>query len=458
MGTPPFASPTQLLDILAPLDAIAAQFDLLTATGTPGQAISISTDTRTIQPGDIFLALRGETFDGHGFVEVAQKQGANLAIVDHPVEIVMPQIVVRDTLAAYQQLGQWWRHQFQIPVIAITGSVGKTTTKELIAAVLGCYGNVLKTEANYNNEIGVPKTLLQLRDDHDFAVIEMGMRGPGEIATLSQIAQATLAVITNVGTAHIGRLGSREAIAAAKCELLAELPNQSQAILNGEQPLLLAMAQSVWNQKTITYGLEAGDIRGHLVSEQTIDINGQIYPLPLPGRHNALNFLAAIAVAQALELDLTRLETGITVNLPPGRAKRYTLASDIVLLDETYNAGLESMLAALQVLADTPGKRRIAVLGPMRELGNFSVEFHHEVGAKVKSLGLDYLFILDIEAEGNALAQGATPVPTQQFSQHADLIECLAQFIQPGDRVLFKASHSVGLDRVVAAIKTAQGA
>ncbi len=446
MGTRTFATPDQLLEILAPLAATPHTFDLVTPN-PPGQ--TVSTDTRTLQPGDIFLALRGETFDGHGFVHVAKNQGASLAIVDHPVAVAIPQIVVKDTLAAYQRLGQWWRQQFAIPVIAITGSVGKTTTKELIAAVLGCYGTVLKTEANYNNEIGVPKTLLQLRAEHDFAVIEMGMRGPGEIAVLSQITQPTHAVITNVGTAHIGRLGSREAIAAAKCELLAELSTTSTAILNGEQPLLLTMAQSVWHQETITYGLESGDLRGALLPEQQLEVNGEKYLLPLPGRHNALNYLAAMAVAQSLGLDLSRLHAGITVNLPPGRAKRYTLEPDIVLLDETYNAGLESMLAALQILAEIPGARRIAVLGPMRELGDYSVAFHQEVGAKVKNLGLDQLLILDTDVEGNALALGAAPMPTEQFHTHEELVEWIEGFKGTGDRFLFKASHSVGLDRVV---------
>lgn len=444
-----FATPTELLTILSALAATPQNFDLITA---PPTQPTISTDTRTLQPGDIFLALRGETFDGHRFVEVAQQRGASLAIVDQALSIPIPQIIVNDTLAAYQTLGQWWRQQFSIPVIAITGSVGKTTTKELIAAVLGCYGQVLKTEANYNNEIGVPKTLLQLTDDHDFAVIEMGMRGPGEIAVLSRIAQATVGVITNVGTAHIGRLGSREAIAQAKCELLEQLPQTSTAILNGEQPLLLAMAEKVWAQNTITYGLEAGALRGTVLADEIIEINGNLYPLPLPGRHNALNYLAAVAVLQALNLDLSPLQSGITVQLPPGRAKRYTLEPDIVLLDETYNAGLESMLAALQILAETPGTRRIAVLGPMRELGDYSVALHQEVGERVKTLALDQLLILDTEAEGAALAQGATPIPTQQFSQHQDLIEYLKQVTRPGDRLLFKASHSVGLNRVVNAL------
>jgi UDP-N-acetylmuramoyl-tripeptide--D-alanyl-D-alanine ligase len=412
-------------------------------------ALGLSTDTRYIEPGQIFLALRGESFDGHRFVEQAIAAGAIAAIVDQPVDAAVPQILVADTLKAYQAMGRWWREQFTIPVIAVTGSVGKTTTKELIAAALGTQGMVLKTEANFNNEIGVPKTLLNLNPSHRFAVVEMGMRAPGEIAELAQIAQPTIGVITNVGTAHIGRLGSREAIARAKCELLAELPIQSTAILNADNPLLLETAGGVWAGKTITYGLTQGDLRG-TVADQTLEVKGTSYPLPLPGAHNALNFLAAIAIFQGLGLDDTPLRQGLTVNLPGGRAQRHTLANDIVLLDESYNAGPESMEASLKLLSKTPGQRHIAVLGPMKELGDYTEQLHREIGGVVEALQLDELLILDTGLEGNAMAAGVVTVPTRQFAEHASLTAHLQQSLQAGDRVLFKASHAVALDRIVA--------
>jgi UDP-N-acetylmuramoyl-tripeptide--D-alanyl-D-alanine ligase len=412
-------------------------------------ALGLSTDTRYIEPGQIFLALRGESFDGHRFVEQAIAAGAIAAIVDQPIDAAVPQIVVADTLKAYQAMGRWWREQFTIPVIAVTGSVGKTTTKELIAAALGTQGVVLKTEANFNNEIGVPKTLLNLTPSHRFAVIEMGMRGPGEIAELAQIAQPIIGVITNVGTAHIGRLGSREAIARAKCELLAELPIQSTAILNADNPLLLETAEGVWAGKTITYGLTQGDLRG-TVADQTLEVNGTHYPLPLPGAHNALNFLAAIAIFRVLGLDDTPLRQGLMVNLPGGRAQRHTLANDIVLLDESYNAGPESMEASLKLLSKTPGLRHIAVLGPMKELGDYTEQLHREIGGVVEALQLDELLILDTGLEGNAIAAGVATVPTRQFAEHASLTAHLQQSLQAGDRVLFKASHAVALDRIVA--------
>jgi UDP-N-acetylmuramoyl-tripeptide--D-alanyl-D-alanine ligase len=191
----------------------------------------------------------------------------------------------------------------------------------------------------------------------------MAMRAKGEIALLTQIACPTIGVITNVGTAHIGRLGSKEAIAQAKCELLAEMPSSSIAVLNHDDRRLMETAAGVWQGQTITYGLEGGDVRGELIDNETLLVEGMRLPLPLPGRHNASNFLAALAVAKILQVDWTPFKAGLAVNLPSGRAQRYNLPNDVVILDETYNAGLESMLAALQLLAETPGKRHIAVLG-----------------------------------------------------------------------------------------------
>ncbi len=427
--------------------------------------IGVTTDSRHLKPGEVFLALPGERFDSHQFVEQAIATGAICAIVHSDFAATHPQwplLGVDDTLAAYQAIAHWWRQQFTIPVIGVTGSVGKTTTKELIAAVLSTQGNVLKTEANYNNEIGVPKTLLQLSSEHDYAVIEMAMRGRGEIALLTQIACPTMGVITNVGTAHIGRLGSEEAIAEAKCELLAEMPEDAIAILNHDHPRLINTAATVWSGKTFTYGLKGGDLTGELIDSQTLRVEGIDLHLPLPGSHNALNFLAALAIWKVIQAETTPpqqlyepLKTGLNVVLPPGRAKRYDLENDIVILDETYNAGLESMKAALQLLADTPGQRHIAVLGTMKELGTKSEEFHHQIGQLTHELKLDALFILAELPEATALASGAAGLPLIEIEDlesetaHQTLSQQLIKFIQPGDRLLFKASHSVGLNRVV---------
>ncbi|HCF28797.1 MAG TPA: UDP-N-acetylmuramoyl-tripeptide--D-alanyl-D-alanine ligase [Cyanobacteria bacterium UBA11049] len=436
------ATLTQLTQVLA-----ASPINLSDVAST---CIGIATDTRSLKPGEVFVALRGEKFDGHEFVAEAIASGAIAAVVDFQYqECGLPVLQVRDTLQAYQQIASWWRQQLKIPVIGITGSVGKTTTKELIAAVLGIQGNVLKTHANYNNEIGVPKTLLQLESTHDFAVIEMAMRAKGEIALLTQLVRPTVGVITNVGTAHIERLGSEDAIAQAKCELLAEMPPDSVAILNHDNPRLIATAKTVWQGKTLTYGLSGGNLQAELIDAQTIRVEGIKLPLPLPGQHNASNFLAALAVAKVLQIDWSPLAAGLEVNLPSGRSQRYELPNDVILLDETYNAAPEAMVASLQLLAQTPGKRHIAVLGAMKELGERSRELHQQVGAMARQLNLDALLILVDGEDAKAIAQTADGIPSECFTTHEALLKRLQEVVKEGDRILFKAAHSVGLDRVV---------
>lgn len=432
---------------------------------------SINTDTRNLQPGEGFLALRGNKFDGHNFVDEAIEKGASCVIVgqeytlSNEVEQLsnnIPILQVENSLKAYQKIARWWRHRFDIPVISITGSVGKTTTKELIATVLATQGKVLKTEANYNNEIGVPKTLLQLSADDNYLVVEMAMRGPGEIAELTHIANPTIGLITNVGTAHIGRLGSVEAIAEAKCELLREMSNNSIAILNYDDKRLIETAAKFWSGKTFTYGLEGGDLQGNLIDYKTINVDGRDLLLPLPGSHNASNYLAALAVLKVLHgKDISTktlfepLTNNFSVQLPGSRAKRYDLENDIVILDESYNAGLESMIAALNLLVETPGKRHIAVLGTMKELGDKSVLFHEQVGNVVRNLNIDGLFVLADFEEAKAMAEGAAGLQFIRVENitaddaHHNLARHLEEFLRAGDRVLFKASNAVELNKVV---------
>ncbi|MFZ4665919.1 MAG: UDP-N-acetylmuramoyl-tripeptide--D-alanyl-D-alanine ligase, partial [Prochlorotrichaceae cyanobacterium] len=449
-------SPDQLLPLLQ--QSFGSATIVSCSSPLPPEFTGISTDSRQISPGSLFIALRGEKFDGHEFLAQTLAQGAIGAIVDQHYSCpsdLQDQLTlwqVPNTLQAYQTIAQDWRERFRIPLVGVTGSVGKTTTKELIAVMLGQRGTVLKTQANYNNEIGVPKTLLELNDRHDYAVIEMAMRGTGEIAELTRLAQPTIGVITNVGVAHIERLGSREAIAAAKCELLGEMAKASRpvtgqgigqgtAILNADNPLLLQTADRCWSGRTLTFGLTAGDIRGRLWDLETLEVEGQRFHLPLAGEHNAVNFLAGLAVARELGVDWATL-THLQLTLPGGRSQRYWLPNDRLLLDETYNAGPESMIAALKLLAQTPGQRHLAVLGTMKELGDRSLGFHTEIGEWVKTLGLDGLYILADPPEAEALAQGAAPIPVQLFDDPSTLALALQQDLQPGDRVLFKASRS----------------
>jgi len=432
----------------------------------------ISTDSRQIQPGNAFVALVGEKFDGHHFLKSASEQGAKLAVVQRADATVtdLPQLVVADTLQAYQAMARWWGSQFAVPTVAITGSVGKTTTKELLAALLQTQGRVLKSAANDNNEIGVPKTLLQLSSDRDFVVLEMAMRGRGQIAELASIARPDVGIITTVGTAHIGLLGSREAIAEAKCELLEYMNPEGTAILNADNDLLMATAAGVWQGKTVTFGWEKGDFRGRLLDPETLEVSegtqdSYTVQLPIPGAHNATNFLAVLAAARVLQArgqfdysDWKQTKVPLQLDLPPGRAQRYTLPQDILVLDETYNAGTESMVAALQLLAQTPGKRRIAVLGTMKELGSYSLAFHRQVGETAASLQVDALWICADDPEAQAMREGARNIPhivAYPPRAQEQLLQDLLAFLEAGDRILLKASHAVGLDRLVKKLRFA---
>ncbi len=428
------------------------------------EIFGIVSDSRKLKTGELFVALTGENFDGHGFVAAAIAQGAVAAIVSHEwanseAAKGLPVLAVRNTLTAYQDLARWWRTQFQQPVISVTGSVGKTTTKEIIASMLACYVSphkqVHKSQANHNNDIGVAQTLLAIApEQHDFVVVEMGMRGLGEIERLARTALPTVSVITNVGTAHIGRLGSREAIAQAKCELLAETPTDGTAILNASNPLLLEMASKVWQGKTITYGLGVGDINGELIGDR-LQVGNLTWDLPLPGRHNALNFLAGLAVLKALNLDWQQTTQGIgKLDLPFGRAQLYQLPHDVVILDETYNASPEGMLAALRQLSDMPAKRHWVVLGTMKELGEMSTQLHRQVGQSISNLGIEGAIVL-ADGEADAILAGANGSLEYAIACHSyeDITQTLLQKVKSGDRILFKASRSVGMDRVVEAFR-----
>ena len=424
----------------------------------------VISDSRKLESGQLFVALTGENFDGHGFVATAIAQGAVAAIVSHEwasseAAKGLPILAVNDTLVAYQDLARWWRSQFQRPVVSVTGSVGKTTTKEIIASMLACYvapdKQVHKSQANHNNDIGVAQTLLAIApEQHDFVVVEMGMRGLGEIARLAKTALPTVSVITNVGTAHIGRLGSRGAIIQAKCELLAETPPTGTAILNADNPLLIEAASKVWQGKTITYGLGVGDVNGEVIDDK-LYVDDLTWDLPLPGRHNALNFLAGLAVLKALNLDWQQTLQGIgKLDLPFGRAQLYELPQDVSILDETYNASPEGMLAALRQLADMPAKRHWAVLGTMKELGEMSTQLHNQVGEAISKLGIEGAIIL-ADGEADAILAGANGSLKYAIAcqSYEDITQTLLQKVESGDRILFKASRSVGMDQVVEAFR-----
>jgi UDP-N-acetylmuramoyl-tripeptide--D-alanyl-D-alanine ligase len=423
----------------------------------------ICTDSRSLERGQLFVPLVGERFDGHGFLPQAAALGAQAALVQRNRKGEVPpgllHWLVDDTLAAYQQLALWHRQALVLPVVAVTGSAGKTTTRELIRAVLQPLGPVLASVGNENNDIGVPLTLLKSGEKHRALVVEMGMRGLGEIERLSVCAEPDLAVITNIGTAHIGRLGSREAIATAKCEITTALKPGGCVVIPAGDPVLEVALAAVWSGRVLRVALEGegyesqADWVGRLdASGQTLEVAGTVLPLPLEGQHNARNLMLALAVASELGLNVAALEA-LQVDLPGGRSRRLSIGG-VSVLDETYNASPEAVQAALALLQRQPG-RRFAVLGTMLELGDQSVALHCRVAQHARELGLDGLVIVDAGAEGQAMLAAAAGLPRLALvSSPAEAAEQLSTWIQPGDQLLLKASRGVALEQMLPLLAT----
>jgi UDP-N-acetylmuramoyl-tripeptide--D-alanyl-D-alanine ligase len=404
------------------------------------------------------MPLVGERFDGHAFLPQAAAIGAQAAVVqreraaDVPPELL--HWLVDDTLEAYQQLATLHRRSLKAPVVAVTGSAGKTTTRELIRAALAPLGPVVASSGNENNDIGVPLTLLRAGAEHQAVVVEMGMRGLGEIDRLSHCAEPDVAVITNIGTAHIGRLGSREAIATAKCEITSRLKTEGLLVIPVGDPLLEAAVAPVWRGRVCRVALsdepaaEQADLIGVLdQAGEQLQVDGQCIQLPLAGRHNARNLLLALAVARELGVPLAALGQ-LQVEVPGGRNRRIERGG-LTLLDETYNASPEAVLAALDLLAAQPG-RRFAVLGTMLELGEQSVALHRRVAERAASLGLDGLVVVSQGAEAEAMAAAAAPLSRLAVvAQPEQAVEPLAAWLQRGDVLLLKASRGVALERLI---------
>jgi UDP-N-acetylmuramoyl-tripeptide--D-alanyl-D-alanine ligase len=415
----------------------------------------VCTDSRQLQAGDFFVPLVGERFDGHRFLDQVPEHKVQAAVVSRSwAEPLPPDLLhwrVDDTLLAYQQLALLHRRALGQPLVAVTGSAGKTTTRELIRAALAPLGSIQASEGNNNNDVGVPLTVLGADVDHRALVIEMGMRGPGEIERLSRCTEPDLAVITNIGTAHIGRLGSREAIAAAKCEITAGLHAKGTVVIPAGDLLLESALAAVWSGRVLRVRLaddpEVGaDLVGEIKGDQLL-IDSDRLPLHLDGRHNARNLLLAVAVADQLGVSRKALQ-GMQVKVPGGRNRRLQQGG-LTLLDETYNASPEAVLAALELLAAQPG-RRFAVLGTMLELGDRSLELHQEVAARAVQLGLDGLVLVDGGAEGKAMAEVASSLPHLKLvSKPEDAAAPLAAWLESGDVLLLKASRGVALERLI---------
>lgn len=413
----------------------------------------VNFDSRALQPGELFVAVLGAR-DGHDFIPMAMEKGAAAALVSRPMGPEVPAIVVEDTVAAMQAIAKGWREQLHLHCVGITGSVGKTTTKEMVAAVLATTFDTQYTQKNFNNEMGLPVTVLGLEEHCQAAVLEMGMNHFGEISRLTAVAQPDIALITNVGTMHIEYLGSREGILQAKLEILEGLRPGGLAIFNGDNDLLASVAER-YHALTFGFGPE-NQVRGvnFVETEEGISLTalafGQEIPLSLPvqGKHNGLNALAATAVALHLGVPAERIQAALASFQNTGmRQRRYDLGPWHII-EDCYNAGPESMAAALQVLSAARG-RHVAVLGGMLELGDHALAAHFRVGRQVAETA-QLLFAYGTNGEDYVRgAQAAGLMEAWHFDSHEALAEALLARLQPGDTLLLKGSRGMRMERVL---------
>ena len=430
----------------------------------------ISTDTRTIEKGNFFVPLVGNKFDGHAFLGMAFDIGVQAAIVSEnfngSVPHGLPHWVVSDTVYAYQQIALLHRRNLNLPVVAVTGSVGKTTTRELIRVTLSSLGEIVASRENENNDIGVPKTLLRGTSSDAAYVLEMGMRGLGQIERLSRVSEPDIAVITNVGQAHIGLLGSRENIAKAKAEITSNLRPDGAVIIPFGDNLLEKALREKWLGRIIRVAIEdfslnwlgcddyfdVKDIKPDYTSQidlqnNLISFEGIKLRLPLEGKHNAMNFLMALTVATELGISIKNLNK-LNINMPMGR-NRLVDCGQFLVLDETYNASPESVIASLELLVSKPG-RHFAVLGTMLELGSESIALHQKVLQRAVELGLMGIVFVSCGEESNIIRRIIKELPNHDVVRTPkDAAISLLPWLLPGDNILIKGSRRLELEKVL---------
>ncbi len=453
-------------------DMLGVESVLVTSTPTERDIsiIGISTDTRTIRPGSLFVPLIGDHFDGHAYASEAYSKGAAAALWQddhpHPPE-GMPIIRVKDTLIALQQLAKSYRKQLPVRIIGITGSNGKTTTKDLVAAVLGSTFQVHKTKGNLNNHIGLPLTLLELEETTEFAVVEMGMSGRGEIELLSNLAEPEASIITMIGESHMLQLGSREEIARAKAEIVSGMPSGGLFVYNGDEPLIeqaLAERGLPEGLRRIRFGSGAGndlfptDIRMD-ADGAYFQINSPGYPelfIPLLGTHNVINALAAIAIGEAFGVSPEGIAAGLrSLQMTSMRIEKLTAASGLTVLNDAYNASPASMRAAIDLTEQLRGfGRKFLVLGDMLELGEHEEQFHRSIGAMLSPERVDYVFTFG--RLGRFIADEAVDrfpkACVRAFDDKEQLAAELGAEVRSDDLVLVKGSRGMRLEHVVNAL------
>lgn len=418
-----------------------------------------SVDSRSIAPGDLFFALRGPNHDGNAYVDEALRKGAAAAVATSVAEVRSaraPVVLVPDALVALQTLAKWARDQWGGEVIGVTGSAGKTSTKDILAAMLAVTMRVGKTVGNLNNHVGVPLSVLRLPLEAQAAVLELAMNHAGEIRSLCAIARPRIGVVTNVGHAHIEAFDSIEGVALAKRELIESLPSDGIAVLNADDPLVAGF-RAVHRGRSITFGLSEGaDVRAENVRYNDrgarFSVGGVEFESPLVGRYNVLNLLAGIAAAGLFGLQPEQL-TGVVRQLAPSSMRGERSQRDgVLILNDCYNSNPDAVRAMVDVLRETPAKRRIAVLGEMLELGRWSEDLHREVGRYVAKSGIDVLvgirgaagFLVDAAKETGQSVGAAIFFPDPEAAG-----DHLRKIAQPGDVILFKGSRGTHVERAL---------
>lgn len=419
-------------------------------------------DSRLVKEDYLFIASKGERVDGHDYIETAYTQGAMAVVCEKaPVGIPIPYILVKDSLLALKEIAEWYRKQLDIPIVGITGSVGKTSTKEFVSSVLSQKYRVHKTEGNYNNEIGLPLTILQIRKEHEIAVLEMGISEFGEMHRLSKIAKPDYCLLTNIGSCHLENLGSLQGVLKAKSEIFDFMNENGRVVLNGDDDMLSTI-HAVEGKAPIRYGLSsennvwADNVKSHSLKGSTCDIHikDEIFhvSIPMPGHHMILNALAAAAVGSLLGLNSREITQGIEQIKPISGRNNIIQDKNRTIIDDCYNANPVSMKAAIDLLsmADT---RKVAILGDMGELGLDQIKLHREIGIYAASKKID--IILCVGKLSSHMYDGAKETlidPSGRlfyYETRDDLIKTLPYTIKDGDTVLVKASRFMGLDIIV---------
>ena len=427
---------------------------LLQDSGAP--VTGVTTDSRAVQPGQLFIPLVGERFDGHAYISKALEGGAAGCLTAAAPETLLPgklYIQVADTRLALKALASWYRDKFDLPVVQVTGSAGKTTTKEMIASVLSQRYNTLRTEGNFNNDIGAPLTLLRLMPEHQAAVIETGMNHFGEIRYLGEMVRPDIAVITNVGDAHIENLGNtRQGILRTKCEIFENLTPEGIAVLNGDDELLNTVTLP---QTILRCGVGDGcgvrvtdiDDRGLEGVACTVTIKGEHYRLTTsaPGRYMIYPMAMAAAIGRRLGLTREEIAAGVAAYTTVGsRMHLIRLPGERLVIDDCYNANPQSMAEGLRMLAASPAQHRVAVLGDMGELGQLTAQAHRDMGALTRRLGLTAVAVGE---KMHALTE--TDPQAQWFATVEEAMPAIRQLFTPGTAVLVKASHAMHFESIV---------